>query len=65
MSLVVDWSQALWQVLAQSGPYLLVGLLLAGLLEVLVPKGLIRRHLGGRGLGPVPRAAQPRKAVIA
>jgi len=57
MSLVVDWSQALWQVLAQSGPYLLVGLLLAGLLEVLVPKGLIRRHLGGRGLGPVTRAA--------
>ena len=57
MSWLADWSQALWEVLAQSGPYLLVGLLLAGLLEVLVPRGWIRRHLGGRGLGPVTRAA--------
>lgn len=57
MSWLTDWFGALWAVLAQSGPYLLGGFFLAGLLEVLVPRGWIRRHLGGRGLGPVSRAA--------
>jgi uncharacterized membrane protein YraQ (UPF0718 family) len=57
MSWLADWFGALWAVLAQSGPYLLVGFFLAGLLEVLIPRGWIRRHLGGRGLGPVTRAA--------
>lgn len=57
MSWLADWLEALWAVLAQSGPFLLVGFLLAGLLEVMVPRGWIRQHLGGRGLGPVGRAA--------
>ncbi len=57
MSWPVAWLEALWAVLSQSGPFLLVGFLIAGFLEVLVPRGWIQRHLGGRGLGPVGRAA--------
>jgi uncharacterized membrane protein YraQ (UPF0718 family)/copper chaperone CopZ len=38
-------------------PYLLLGILVAGALHVLLPVAMVARHLGGRGLGPVLRAA--------
>jgi uncharacterized membrane protein YraQ (UPF0718 family)/copper chaperone CopZ len=38
-------------------PYLLLGLLLAGLLHVTVPKAWVTRHMGGRGLGAAVKAA--------
>ncbi len=38
-------------------PYLLLGLLLAGLLHVIVPKAWVTRHMGGRGIGAAVKAA--------
>jgi uncharacterized membrane protein YraQ (UPF0718 family) len=41
----------------ESAPWLLLGLVVAGLLQSLVPTSLLSRWLGGRGFGPVLRAA--------
>ena len=38
----------LWHLMNELSPWLLFGLLLAGILHVLLPTGFIRRHLGGR-----------------
>ena len=48
---------SLWAVLATMAPYLLLGFGVAGLLHVLIPTALVRRHLGGKGMGPVVKAA--------
>ena len=47
----------LWNVLGQMAPYLLFGFFAAGLLHVVVPQSAVERHLGGRGLKPVVKAA--------
>ncbi len=36
-----------WHILLELSPWLLFGMLLAGILHVLLPSGFIRRHLGG------------------
>jgi uncharacterized membrane protein YraQ (UPF0718 family) len=46
----------LWHILLELSPWLLFGLLLAGLLHVLLPTGFIRRHLGGSRFGNVFKA---------
>ncbi len=46
-----------WTVTAQMAPYLLLGFLVAGLLSVYVSPAWLERHLGGRGWGPIWRAA--------
>jgi uncharacterized protein len=46
-----------WTVTAQMAPYLLLGFLIAGLLSVYVSPAWLERHLGGRGWGPIWRAA--------
>ena len=43
---LLDWLSSIWQVLAESGPYLLVGFLLAGLIKVLIPQDKVFRYLG-------------------
>lgn len=48
---------AAWGVFAEMAPYLLFGFGIAGVLHVLLPTGFIERHLGGRGLLPVFKAA--------
>ncbi|MEX1364456.1 MAG: permease [Nannocystaceae bacterium] len=40
---------AMWAVLLELAPWLLLGAAVAGLLHVLLPAGFVRRHLGGRG----------------
>lgn len=49
-------SQA-WQVTADLSPWLLLGLVIAGLLHVLLPQDLVRRHLGRPGFAGVFKAA--------
>ncbi len=44
-------------VLAQMGPFLLLGFLVAGLLHAFVPRSLLSRTMGGQGLGSISRAA--------
>jgi len=49
--------QEFWSVLKESAPFVLFGFFAAGLLKGLLPAGSVFRHLGGRGVGPVLRAA--------
>jgi len=44
-----EFLQAAWQITVDLAPSLFLGLALAGLLNEFLPKGLIRRHLSGRG----------------
>ena len=54
---LVDWIQALWMILVESGPYLLVGFIIAGVLSVVVPATWIARKLGGNDVRSVATAA--------
>ena len=57
----MDWLFAIpgasWIMLVQAAPYILFGLLFAGLIHVLVPESLVLRWMGSSGLGGVVRAA--------
>ncbi len=46
-----------WLITAQMAPYLLLGFVVAGLLSVFISPVWMERHLGGRGLGPIFKAA--------
>ncbi|MCX8035512.1 MAG: SO_0444 family Cu/Zn efflux transporter [Candidatus Sumerlaeia bacterium] len=46
-----------WAMVAEVSPYLLLGFFFAGLLSVLVSPSAVGRHLGGRGIVPVAKAA--------
>lgn len=50
-------AQAFWANLLDMAPYLLFGFFVAGVLYVLVPAAMVERHLGGRGIWPVVKAA--------
>ncbi len=44
----INTLQESWKILLELAPWLLVGLLIAGILHVFLPAGFIHRHLGGR-----------------
>lgn len=46
-----------WNILVVAAPYVLFGFLAAGLLKTFLPEDTVSRHLGGRGAGPVFKAA--------
>ena len=46
-----------WMVLSMMAPYLLLGFFMAGLLSTLISAERVERHLGGRGVWPVIKAA--------
>ena len=46
-----------WVVLAQMAPYLLFGFLVAGILSVIVSPETVEKHLGGKGILSVLKAA--------
>lgn len=46
-----------WNTLTEMAPYLLFGFLMAGVLSVLISAERVERHLGGRGIWPVLKAA--------
>ena len=43
---LTDWLVAIWVILVESGPYLLVGFFLAGLIKSLIPEEKVFRHMG-------------------
>jgi uncharacterized membrane protein YraQ (UPF0718 family)/regulator of protease activity HflC (stomatin/prohibitin superfamily) len=55
--LLAEWLAALWMVLAESGPYLLVGFVIAGILAICIPAQWIARRLGGDDVKSVGTAA--------
>ena len=52
-----EWLSALWMVLAESGPFLLVGFVIAGILAIVIPAQWIARRLGGDDVKSVGIAA--------
>jgi uncharacterized membrane protein YraQ (UPF0718 family) len=54
---VVNIPAEFWAVLSEMAPYLLFGFLMAGVLSVFVSPVLVERHLGGKGLWSVVKAA--------
>ncbi len=57
MAAVFNLLSAWWIVLAEMAPYLLFGFLVAGFLSVLISPEWVERHLGGRGIKAVAKAA--------
>jgi len=53
----MEFVKQLWLVTLEAAPWLLLGLIVAGLMKSFMPTGLLSRWLGGRGIGPVLRAA--------
>ena len=53
----MDILQEIWGILSRMAPYLLLGFSIAGILHALIPDELIYRHLSGRGIKPIVKAA--------
>ena len=51
------FTSSLWHLLLQTAPWLLLGLLVAGLIKALIPSDTVAKWLGGRGVGAILRAA--------
>ncbi|NUM35317.1 MAG: permease [Candidatus Brocadiae bacterium] len=54
---IVQGLLVFWDTFAEMSPYLLFGFLVAGLLYVLLPASQVGKHLGGKGIMPVLKAA--------
>ena len=57
MELIYRIFSATWEMFLEASPYILFGLLVAGLLHVLLPQSLVLRWMGRPGLSGVLRAA--------
>jgi uncharacterized membrane protein YraQ (UPF0718 family)/regulator of protease activity HflC (stomatin/prohibitin superfamily) len=57
MEFLLNWIQAIWVVLCESGPFLLLGFFLAGLLKVLIPEETVFKYLGRNDMRSVGIAA--------
>lgn len=54
---VREFIEAFWSVLSEMAPYLLFGFLVAGILSVVVSSRFVERHLGGKSIWSVFKAA--------
>ncbi len=54
---ITQISFAAWQVLCTSAPYMLFGLLMAGLLKAIIPDSFVNKHLGGNSAKSVIKAS--------
>ncbi len=57
LSIFTDLLLEFWWLLREMAPWLLFGFLVAGLLSFLIPREVVENKLGGRGFGPVFKAA--------
>jgi len=46
MEFLLEWWAAIWGILAESGPWLLLGFLIAGILKIFIPQDKVFRHFG-------------------
>jgi len=51
------WLDEFWSIALESGVWLVVGFLLAGLVHALVPRAWMARHLAGEGAWPIVKAS--------
>lgn len=56
METIQTYIRETWHILLELSPWLVLGMLLAGILHVLLPSGFIRRHLGGSRFSSVFKA---------
>jgi uncharacterized protein len=54
---LTDLGQEFWTIIGQMSPYLLLGFLTAGVLNVFISPEWIERHLGGKGIWPIAKAS--------
>lgn len=57
MNFIISVFTESWQVLLESAPYMLFGFFVAGILKGFVPEEAMKKHFGGKGAGPVIKAA--------
>jgi len=57
MAWLADIAVSVWNSLTVMAPYLLFGFAVAGALSVVVSRETVEKHLGGRGMAPVVKAA--------
>ncbi|MGM0564789.1 MAG: permease, partial [Pseudomonadota bacterium] len=57
MNTFYDIARTFAELFVESAPWLMLGLLVAGLMKAFVPTSLLARHLGGRGVGSTVKAA--------
>ncbi|MDP7063122.1 MAG: SO_0444 family Cu/Zn efflux transporter [Planctomycetota bacterium] len=57
MEFLLDWWLAIWGILAESGPWLMVGFLIAGILKIFIPQEGVFRHFGGNDFRSVLKAS--------
>lgn len=57
MDALLAWAEAVWGILAESGPWLLGGFVIAGLIKELVPQDKVLQHFGGSDLKSVIKAS--------
>lgn len=55
--LITKTVAAFWDVLAEMSPWLLFGFLVAGILSVVIPTSMVKRHLAGKGFWSVAKAS--------
>ncbi|MFP4143778.1 MAG: SO_0444 family Cu/Zn efflux transporter [Phycisphaeraceae bacterium] len=55
--MIIDWLVNTWELTLEASPWLLFGLLAAGLIHAFLPPAWLTRWLGGRGIGAIVRAA--------
>lgn len=56
-ALVMEILYAIWAILCEMAPYILLGFFIAGILQVWVDRQTMAKHLSGRGWKPVVKAA--------
>ncbi|MHC4140067.1 MAG: permease, partial [Planctomycetota bacterium] len=50
MELIKLFFSGIWEIFQLLAPFMLIGLLLAGLIHILIPRNMIQRLMGGKGL---------------
>jgi uncharacterized protein len=57
MEFLLEWWAAIWGILAESGPWLLLGFLIAGILKIFIPQDKVFRHFGQNNFRSVLKAS--------
>lgn len=57
LNFILDVFRNTWLMLALAGPWMMLGLVMAGLAKGVLPDSVVSRHLGGRGLRSIVLAA--------
>lgn len=55
--MLMSYLNNLWLLALEAAPWLLLGLIIAGLLKALIPQRWLEKHLGGDGIWPMTKAA--------